>query len=290
MNKGKVGVNMEEEQEKQSKRRKKEKQEKQKKQEKQEKKGKKEEQEIQEIQDPQEKIVKSKKARKKAEKLHDEKSRIKILRKALIIMLVFLIVVYFVLKIVYQTGRFTIVLDTSSDMKGAIVMYANKDEKLTRRTLYADVLDFITNISGDWIPKNIDDEADGPHNGDNYIAYTFYIENRGDEVIHYWYKIVIDDIIKNVDEAIRIAVYLNGNKTVYAKANSTTGSPEKDTEAFESNENVMLVQRKNFASGDVDKFTIVIWVEGDDPDCIDDLIGGEMKMHMDITEEHIKQN
>ena len=34
-------------------------------------------------------------------------------------------------------------------------------------------------------------------------------------------------------------------------------------------------------------FTIVIYLEGDDPDCIDSLIGGEMKMHMDITEEHI---
>ena len=51
----------------------------------------------------------------------------------------------------------------------------------------------------------------------------------------------------------------------------------------------MLEQRKNFKSGDIDKFTIVIWIEGDDPDCIDDLIGGEMKMHMEVTEEHIKQ-
>ena len=128
------------------------------------------------------------------------------------------------------------------------------------------------------------------HNGDNYIAYTFYLENMGDETIHYWYRIYIDDVIKNVDKAIRVAVYLNGEKTVYAKANTRTSKPEKDTEAFKDEENVMLVQRKDFKSKDVDKFTVVIWVEGDDPDCIDDLIGGEMKMHMTITEEHIKQN
>ena len=42
-------------------------------------------------------------------------------------------------------------------------------------------------------------------------------------------------------------------------------------------------------SGDIDKFTIVIFLEGDDPDCTDELIGGEMKMHMDITEEHINE-
>ena len=48
-------------------------------------------------------------------------------------------------------------------------------------------------------------------------------------------------------------------------------------------------KREGFKPGDIDKFTIVIFIEGDDPDCLDPLIGGEMKMHMDIKEEHIKQ-
>ncbi|MBR3134352.1 MAG: hypothetical protein IKG56_02710 [Clostridia bacterium] len=235
------------------------------------------------------KISEKRETRKKAKKISDIGERTKKLKNILIIMLLFLLILYFVLRIAYETGRFTVVLDSSSDMKGALVMYANKNEKLTRRTLQADVLDFMTNISGDWIPENINDEADGGHNGENYIAYTFYIENMADETIHYWYRIYIDDIVRNVDKAIRVAVYLNGEKTVYAKANSRTSEPEKDTVAFKDEENVMLVQRRDFKSKDVDKFTVVIWVEGDDPDCIDDLIGGEMKMHMTITEEHIKQ-
>lgn len=241
------------------------------------------------MKEKQEKVLVSRNVNKKAKKLHEADYKIKNLRKALVTMLVFLLVIYFVLRIVYETGRFTIVLDSASDMTGSLVMYANKDEKVTRRTLKADVLDFITNISGEWIPENIDEEADGPHNGENYIAYTFYLENQGDERIHYWYKIAIDDIVKNVDRAIRVAVYLNGNKTIYAKENGTTKQPEKDTVAFKNEQNIMLEKRENFNSGDVDKCTIVIWIEGDDPDCIDDLIGGEMKMHMEITEEHIKQ-
>ena len=239
--------------------------------------------------DKKEKVVESRKARRKSKKLKSATDRIKWLRKTLVVMLLFLLVIYYVLKIVYQTGRFTIVLDSSSDMKGAMVMYESKDNKLTRRTLSADVLDFITNISGDWIPENINNEADGSHNGDNYVAYTFYLENEGDEVIHYWYEIDIDDVVKNVDEAIRVAVYLNDDKVVYAKANSKTNQPEEKTVAFKDEDRVMLEQRKKFKPGDIDKFTIVIWIEGDDPDCIDDLIGGEMKMHMEITEEHIKQ-
>ena len=52
----------------------------------------------------------------------------------------------------------------------------------------------------------------------------------------------------------------------------------------------MLEKTENFKVGDIDKYTIVIWVEGDDPECTDDLIGGEIKMHMTLTEEHIAQD
>jgi len=106
-------------------------------------------------------VTEKRQVKKKAKKLSETGDRIKKLRKVLTIMLIFLLIIYFALKIAYETGRFTVVLDTSSDMKGALLMYANKNEKLTRRTLQADTLDFMTNISEDWIPENINDEADG---------------------------------------------------------------------------------------------------------------------------------
>ena len=34
----------------------------------------------------------------------------------------------------------------------------------------------------------------GNHNGENYIAYTFYIENQSSKVMNYWYKLTIDDV------------------------------------------------------------------------------------------------
>ena len=84
-------------------------------------------------------------------------------------------------------------------------------------------------------------------------------------------------------------VYRNDEKTLYAKANETTGEAENGTTKFYSDREVMVEGRKDFRPGDIDKFTIVIFIEGDDPDCVDALIGGEMKMHMEITEEHIQQ-
>ena len=84
-------------------------------------------------------------------------------------------------------------------------------------------------------------------------------------------------------------VFRNDDKKIYAKPNKTTGEAENGTEKFYSSSEVLVEGRQEFKPGDIDRFTIVIFLEGDDPDCLDNLIGGEMKMHMDITEEHIKQ-
>ena len=39
-------------------------------------------------------------------------------------------------------------------------------------------------------------------------------------------------------------------------------------------------------SKEQDRITVVVWLEGDDPECVDNLLGGEIKIHMEITEEH----
>ena len=83
-------------------------------------------------------------------------------------------------------------------------------------------------------------------------------------------------------------IYHNGAEEVYAKIGKN-GKAEANTTPFYSDKYVLMRVREDFNEGDRDKFTIVIWIEGDDPDCIDYLIGGQMKMHMEITEEHIEQ-
>jgi len=174
--------------------------------------------------------------------------------------------------------------------RSGLIIYERLDNKEDWRTsLRSDDIEFFTDISGDWIPKDVDNEGDGSHNGRNYIAYTFYAENRGQDTINYWTKIKIDDVIKDVEEAIRIMVFKNGNKVTYAKNNKITGQPEPGTIPFYDEDTVMLEVVENFRVGDRDKYTVVIWVEGDDPECKNNLIGGEIKMHMTLTEEHILQ-
>lgn len=225
-----------------------------------------------------------------SEKIKERDRRIKSVKLTLLIITLFLIIIYFILRIVYEAGDFTVSLDPNFARKSGLIMYEHMDEKEDKRILKATKVEFMDNISYKWLPEGIDGDQEGSHNGDNYLAYTFYLENKGSDVVNYWYEIDIDDVIKNVDKAIRVRVYLNGEETTYARANETTGDPEEGTKKFYSATEVLVEPRKRFKPGDIDKFTIVVYLEGDDPDCIDALIGGEIKMHMDIVEEHIKQD
>ena len=212
----------------------------------------------------------------------------KIIKISLLILLLFLIIIYLVLKVTYHGGSFVVNLKPNESIDSGLAMYESLYDRVGKRTLKADNLQFMDNISIKWLPSNINDAGEGSHNGDNYIAYTFYIENQGKDVLNYWYKMVIDDIVKNVDEAARIMIFINGESTVYAKGSSRDGTPEKDTEKFRDDKDgtIILKQRANLYPGEIDKITVVVSIEGDDPECIDALIGGELKMHMDITEEH----
>lgn len=212
----------------------------------------------------------------------------RIVKISLIALLFVLIVVYLVLVSIFQRGTLSIYNDGDNS---SIVIYESVNDPHSKRRLFADGSRFMTNISIKWLPQNIDSETDGSHNGDNYIAYTFYVENQGTEATHYWYKMVMDDVIKDADEAIRVMIIRNDEKIVYAKESPTDGQPETGTTAFLKDEDgtIILQKRENIKPYELDKFTIVIWIEGDDPECTNSLLGGEVKMHMDITEDHIRE-
>ena len=228
------------------------------------------------------------KLEEKAKKEKKKKTRKTVFKILLVIIILFLINVYIILSIFYKGENFTVTLDSEYGRESGLVIYEDQN-KYTRTFLRSKDIDFFTDISVNWLPEDIDNEGDGSHNGKNYIAYTFYAENMGQDTINYWTTIKIDDVIKDVDEAIRVMVIKNGNKVIYAKNNRSTEQPEPNTIPFKDKETVMLEKTENFKVGDIDKYTVVIWVEGDDPECTDDLIGGEIKMHMTLTEEHILQ-
>ena len=146
--------------------------------------------------------------------------------------------------------------------------------------LNADIVYDMTNISGNDIPPNVD-MVNGSHNGENYIAYTFYLINSGDDTLSYEGEMNIENVTKGVDEAIRVAIYQNGVKTVYGKTKSSGAGKESDCdEEFLASTVVMRTRKEGFKPKDRDKYTVVIWLEGNDPDCVDDIVGGTIKFNM----------
>lgn len=240
-------------------------------------------------------ITSRKEVRDRGKKISTRDHKIKMYRFALVICILFLIVIYFLLWLWRMNGGFVIGLNEDFSKDYGIVLFESMEDINNNNRyslqLNAGQVDYVTNICINWIKVNPDTQKDGSHNGDNYFAYTFYLRNMGTSVCNYHYTIYIDDVVKNVDEAVRIIVYRNGEPKLYAKP-GYNGNPERQENSipvtnFFDKDRVCLENRDGFKPKDIDKFTIVIFIEGDDPQCLNPLIGGEMKMHMEFNAERI---
>ena len=220
------------------------------------------------------------------EKLKREKKTKKIVKLTLLILLLFFVLLYFVFGIVYNSGNFSITLDKNLYFERGLIIYDDPDYKVYRSELYAEGPQTFDNISYKWLPDDLY-QYEGEHNGYNYLAYSFYVENIGDRAADFWTETVIDDVIKNVDDAVRIRIYKNDKYVTYAKMGAT-GKPERDTTPFVSDALVAMDHVENFKPGEKIKYTIVLWLEGTDPECTDNVLGGEFKVHMEFNSEFIE--
>ena len=205
---------------------------------------------------------------------------------ALLGMLTVVTSLLFVVAALYtESGSFTVTVDKVEMTKYALTLSETPDMSKMTSNLNAEIHESITNIAEESIPANVD-MVDGVHNGQNYIAYTFYLQNRGEYEIPVEYAVNMTNITSGLDEAIRLKLYVNGEPTVYAKTRSDGTGPEKGTVEFYSS-NVMAKGRIDILKpGEIVKFTVVLWIEGNDPDCLDPLIGGQIKAEMNINAVH----
>ena len=212
---------------------------------------------------------------KTTDKLKKEKKLKKKFKLAVILLLLLLLILYFVI------GNFSITLDKNLYLDNGIIIYDDFQYKVYRTELLAKAPETFNSIKEIWLPEEIKDYEGGSHNGDSYLVYTFYIENTGDEVAGYTREVIIDDVIKDVDAAIRVRIYKNGEYLTYAKL-SSEGEVEPNTVPFIDDKIIMSEDVTNFKPNDIDKYTIVLWIEGEDPDCTDNILGGEFKVRMNF--------
>lgn len=236
----------------------------------------------------------------------------------LALLLLFLAIFFGCVTYANQAGRFTVNLDPDAIEKYGITLCENyeqayglgawadggtgPDGKPSADSNYESgvlirgtAVENMDNITEEWIPADVDSgNHSGSHNGDankdgeiDYIAYTFYLKNVGREDADYNVSIDVLSVALGADEAVRVKVYRNGEAITYGK------KPVKGTEndkyakfgidKFFAKENKVMDRKvTNFKSGAIDKYTVLVWLEGWDPECVDDIMGGEVKLSMNF--------
>lgn len=144
-------------------------------------------------------------------------------------------------------------------------------------------------------------EVEGSNNGSDYICYSFYILNSGDETLDYEYIISFPVVTNNLNSAVRVMLLTSNDENVetsrkvFAKAKEgTTTVPEKiayedigygieeeqDAIVFLSDTLITKEVRTSLEPNQADRYTLVLWLEGTDPECVDDVIDGTLKLEM----------
>jgi len=204
-----------------------------------------------------------------------------------------LVTIMYTVSLMYSKfGSFTITVDQATYQDYGIALCETKDFRSPSPLITCRANESITNIDG----KTLDDKdlgsVDGVDNGANYLCYTFYLKNTGQKILTYSEEITIATATLGIEEAARVRVIRKLNDEpmtqidyAYPKGLDDDGNqiPEEGTEMFLTKNVVLNNNISNFKPGDVMKYTVVIWLEGPDEDCVDSVIGGEFKIDMSFN-------
>ena len=193
-------------------------------------------------------------------------------------LLVILLVFYGAAMLFAEKSGFTIAISDDKDSKAAISLSESADFSTPTVRLDAGGTAEMTNISVLDLPESFESEG-GRHNGVNYLAYTFYLKNSGTEAADIRSELNIKSALNGAEEAMRVRVYRNGIDTTYAKL-AKNGKPEYNTTPFAEDRKVFSVIEEDVDPEEIIKYTVVVWLEGDDPECVNDIKGGNVKMSL----------
>ncbi|MBQ8228307.1 MAG: hypothetical protein IJZ88_04765 [Clostridia bacterium] len=221
-----------------------------------------------------------------SKKLNKREALIRILTIILIILLLFLFGL-FACTTYISNGNFTV--STNADAFNAgIAISETPDFENPARILEGSAFENMREGTYTLLPPDIND-YDGSHNfltedGMFYFTYSFYVKNTGTEKAGYVAKLNVESATQGADEAVRVMVTHNDESEVYAKPalGSSSVLEQYADKNFVSNRHVGNFSNENFEAGAVDRFTVAIWFEGDDPECVDDILEGEVKFSMDL--------
>lgn len=236
-------------------------------------------------------------------------------RKMVLICVVFLTVavlvggaVYGILNLI-QYNNFRILVDQSGT--NILSLSSNRSFESGSEVLNLNGPDAMDNITFiDVLPILEEIEAhDGTYTGKDskYLASTFYLKNITSKQQIFTEEIAIKGVTKNVDTAMRILVVRDGgtdDKTLTIYSKGKDGQPEevcpgqkftrdgvkRDAKPediwyatmFENNNTVYHHTDMILPAESVRKYTVIIWLEGWDEDCVNDILGGTLDLDINF--------
>ena len=217
----------------------------------------------------------------------------------------------------HARGFFTINLTDGMFREGFTLSETRGFENPTIQ-LFATPAEDVPCISISQIPTNVD-EIDGQHN-DTYFAYTWYLRNEGESTVGYDWELSLTAESRGLSRGMWVLVFEDGVMRLYAKANGETGQEEalptfEDNsrgyrflpiqslapdsnqfrvvkqsgsvtwwrvvpEPFAADDLIAVGTRTDVKPMEVHKYTVVLWLEGDDPDTTDELVNGHAGVTM----------
>lgn len=233
---------------------------------------------------------------------------------ALLAALALLLTVLFLYSsITAMRGMFTINMSNGMFKQG-FVLSETEDFRNPTTHLFCIPAEDVPCISISHIPENID-QYEGQHN-ENYFAYTFWMRNEGDNVVDYLWTMNLNSESQDLSKASWVMIFEDGEMMFYAETGENgqaealparddnsrgyVGAPMRQYAADAEGQYELITTKGNVefyrvipkpfisetmvAQGymshvepqEVHKYTVVIWLEGDDPDCTNDMIGGHL--------------
>lgn len=191
-----------------------------------------------------------------------------------------------------NAGNFVISVDSIATNRG-IILSTEPNFRTPTPRLMTEPISEARDMTYSWL-KIEEVEATNGNYVDidyDYVAYTFYIMNQGDESVDITYHIRITEIYNRLDTAIRVLVIEDGEETMYQKADELDDLgnlpyyPEIMPQTVEFLSNTIVMRRlfTNFKPDQVKKFSVIVWLEGYDPDTVDEILGGMIRLQMNFA-------
>lgn len=105
-----------------------------------------------------------------------------------------------------------------------------------------------------------------------YSIYDFPFESYAEFPDRQYQKVSPDEAGVKEEELLDLGVY-----------DRLSQVNKLETTPFASDKVVTTGLREKIKNGEYDKYTVVIWYEGEDPDCTDDIIGGWVELYMNFS-------